>query len=72
MYPPVIPIPVPIYMPVPMHMFTTPFPIPVPFPLTVPVPIFIPTTQKTFKGLVGRMKVGIHFFFVYFILIQIK
>lgn len=56
-YPAVIPIPVPIYVPTPMHMFTTPFPVPVPFPLPVPVPIFIPTSQKTFKGVVGHIKV---------------
>lgn len=56
-HPPVLPIPVPIYVPFPMHMYTTPFPVPVPFALPIPVPVFIPTTQKTFKGIMTQMKV---------------
>lgn len=40
-----------------MHMFTTPFPVPVPFPVPIPVPIFIPTSQKTYKGVMSYMKV---------------
>ncbi len=57
-HPPVLPIPVPIYVPVPVHTSTTPYPVPVPFPVPIPVPIFIPTSQKTYKGVLTHMKVS--------------
>ena len=50
-YPPVLPLPCPMWMPVPFGMYTTPKPEPVPVPLPVPVPVFLPTTRRSYRGI---------------------
>lgn len=52
----IVPLPVPCYMPIPLCMYQKPYPILVPVPLPIPVPIFIPTTRRSFKGVVKQIR----------------
>lgn len=59
-YPPVLPIPVPVYVPYPIPMYGyLPIPVPVPVTQPCPVPVLISTPEKTYQSIMVPKKVSL-------------